>query len=192
MKNTITLLLVIFSCLSMSSQELIDYLNVGNTIEFNGQKMVLRWSSHPMELYYLQEWIPEDETFDNYSQMFTVAVILSEEVTPQLAVQMKIQELEERAKTDACCNYQVYENNDEYILDFLVSDGNGETLNCVEWDIHHYKTAIINGKKAQQLNYISTRAYGDDILPFLESIKDKRVEWINALTQMDIKCEIKE
>ncbi len=154
-----------FSCVSMSSQEMIDYLNVGNTIEFNGQKMVLRWSTHPMELYYLQEWIPENETFDNYSQMFTVAVI--------------------------CCNYQVLENNGEYILDFLVSDGNGKTLNLLEWDIHHYKTAIINGKKAQQLNFISTRAYGDDIMPFLESIIDRRSEQINALTKMDIKCEIK-
>ena len=190
MKKIITLLFVVFCCISMSSQEVVDYLNVGNTIEFNGKKMVLKWCSHPMELYYLQEWIPEDETFDNYSQMFTVAVILAEEVTPELAVQMKIQELEERAKTDACCNYQVLENNGEYILDFLVSDGNGEKLNCVEWDIHHYKTAIINGNKAQQLNYISTRAYGDDILPFLESIKDKRIEWINALTQMDIKCKL--
>ena len=180
-----------FSCVSMSSQEIVDYLNVGNTIEFNGQKMVLRWSTHPMELYYLQEWIPENETFDNYSQMFTVAVILAEEVTPELAVQMKVEELEERAKTDACCNYQVLENNGEYILDFLVSDGNGNTLNLLEWDIHHYKTAIINGKKAQQLNFISTRAYGDDIMPFLESIKDKRAELINALTQMDVKCEIK-
>ena len=104
---------------------------------------------------------------------------------------MKVDELEERAKTDACCNYQVLENNGEYILDFLVSDGNGKTLNLLEWDIHHYKTAIINGKKAQQLNFISTRAYGDDIMSFLESIKDKRAEWINALTQMDVKCEIK-
>ena len=191
MKNILALLLVVFSCVSMSSQEMIDYLNVGNTIEFNGQKMVLRWSTHPVELYYLQEWIPENETFDNYSQMFTVAVILAEEVTPELAVQMKVEELEERAKSDACCNYQVLENNGEYILDFLVSDGNGKTLNLVEWDIHHYKTAIINGKKAQQLNFISTRAYGDDIMPFLESIKSKRAEWINALTQMDVKCEIK-
>ena len=179
-----------FSCVSMSSQEIVDYLNVGDTIEYNGQKMVLRWSTHPMELYYLQEWIPENETFDNYSQMFTVAVILAEEVTPELAVQMKVDELEERAKTDACCNYQVLENNGEYILDFLVSDGNGKTLNLVEWDIHHYKTVIINGKKAQQLNYISTRAYGNDIMPFLESIKDRRAEQINALTQMDIKISV--
>jgi len=183
--------MIMFSCVSMSSQEIVDYLNVGNTIEFNGQKMVLRWSTHPMEPYYLQEWIPENETFDNYSQMFSVAVITVEDLTPELAVQMKVDELEERAKTDACCNYQVLENNGEYILDFLVSDGNGKTLKLVEWDIHHYKTVIVNGKKAQQLNYISTRAYGDDIMPFLESIKNRRAELTTALTQMDIKCKIK-
>ena len=81
MKNILSLLLIVFSCASMSSQEIVDYLNVGNTIEFNGQKMVLRWSTHPMELYYLQEWIPENETFDNYSQMFTVAVLMPAAIT---------------------------------------------------------------------------------------------------------------
>ncbi|MBQ2563273.1 MAG: hypothetical protein II559_07670 [Muribaculaceae bacterium] len=36
MKNILALLLIVFSCASMSSQEVVDYLNVGSTIEFNG------------------------------------------------------------------------------------------------------------------------------------------------------------
>ena len=36
MKNILALLLIVFSCVSMSSQEVVDYLNVGSTIEFNG------------------------------------------------------------------------------------------------------------------------------------------------------------
>ena len=28
--------MIVFSCVSMSSQEVVDYLNVGSTIEFNG------------------------------------------------------------------------------------------------------------------------------------------------------------
>ena len=83
------------------------------------------------------------------------------------------------------------ENNGEYIIDFLVSDGADGKLNVVEADIHHYKPVIVEGKKAIQLNFYSRRAYGDDIIPFLESLKEKKVDWINELTQMKIVCKMK-
>ena len=73
MKKIITLLLVMFSCVSMSSQEIVDYLNVGNTIEFNGQKMVLRWSTHPMELYYLRSCTISKNGFLRMRRSTTIA-----------------------------------------------------------------------------------------------------------------------
>ena len=107
------------------------------------------------------------------------------------AVEAKVQELEERKKSDKCCNYLVYERDGEYVLDFLVSDGADGKLNCVEVDIHHYKPVTVNGKKAVQLNFYSRRAYGDDIIPFMESLKDKKDDWITELTQMKIVCKMK-
>lgn len=57
------------SCLSMFSQETIDYLNVGKTIKFEEQEFNLAWSSHPADNYYIQEWLPKGENFDSYSKI---------------------------------------------------------------------------------------------------------------------------
>ncbi|MBQ8050347.1 MAG: hypothetical protein IJ197_02065 [Bacteroidaceae bacterium] len=184
-------LIVLISCLSMFSQETIDYLNVGKTIKFGKQKLSLAWSSHPVDYYYIQEWLPKGENFDNYSQMFTLSLHFSEELTPLIAAQNKAAELEERGKNDKICHYNILENGDEYIVDFLVSDTENGLVKIVEHDVHHYKQVISYGKKALQLTFISERSYGDDIMPFLQSLKDRRENVIMDLTQMNIKCKVK-
>ena len=187
----LSFILMMTCVMAFSQEEIVDYLHVGKTLKFQGKKFELKWSQHPMEVYYLQEWLPKGETFDNYEQMLSVSLAFSEALTVQYAVEAKIQELEERKKSDKCCNYLVYENDGEYLIDFLVSDGADGKLNCVEVDIHHYKPVTVNGKKAIQLNFYSRRAYGDDIIPFLESLKDKKDDWIKELTQMKIVCKMK-
>ena len=96
MKRISVTLIVLISCLAIFSQETIDYLNVGKTIKFGKQKYSLAWSSHPTDYYYIQEWLPKGEAFDNYSQMFTVSLHFSEELTPLIAVQSKAAELDKR------------------------------------------------------------------------------------------------
>ena len=187
----LSFILMLTCVMAFSQEEIVDYLHVGKTLKFQGKKFELKWSQHPMEVYYLQEWLPKGETFDNYEQMLSVSLAFSEALTVQYAVEAKIQELEERKKSDKCCNYLVYENDGEYLIDFLVSDGADGKLNCVEVDIHHYKPVTVNGKKAIQLNFYSRRAYGDDIIPFLEFLKDKKEDWIKELTQMIIVCKMK-
>ena len=152
MKRISVTLIVLISCLAIFSQETIDYLNVGKTIKFGKQKYSLAWSSHPTDYYYIQEWLPKGEAFDNYSQMFTVSLHFSEELTPLIAVQSKAAELDKRGMYDKICNYNM---------------------------------------KALQLTFISERSYGDDIMPFLNSLKDRRENVITDLTQMNIKCRVK-
>jgi hypothetical protein len=92
---------------------------------------------------------------------------------------------------DKICNYKIFENGDEYILDFLVSETEDGLVKIVEHDVHHYKQVTSHGKKALQLTFISERSYGDDIMPFLNSLKDRRKNVITDLTQMNIKCRVK-
>jgi hypothetical protein len=191
MKKISLTLIALLSCLSMFSQETIDYLNVGKTIKFEEQEFNLAWSSHPADNYYIQEWLPKGENFDSYSKMFTVAIHFSEDLTPSIAVQNKATELDERGKIDKICRYDIYENEDEYIIDFLVSDQENGELKIVEHDVHHYKQVTINGKKALQLTFISERSYGDDILPFLKELKERRENVISDLVQMNIKSKVK-
>ncbi len=188
MKKLLLTSLLFFCCVSLYSQEAVDFLQIGKTLKFNGEKFYLKWSSHPRDYYYIQEWVPKKESPETYNQMFTVTLHLSEELTPALAVQYKVAELEKRSETDKCCNYNVFENDGEYILDFLVSEGEEGYLKVVEHDIHHYKQVHINGKKALQLNFYSHRSYGDDILPFLQKLQEDRTVLIEAVTKMKIKC----
>ena len=123
--------------------------------------------------------------------MLSVSLHFNETLSVQYALEAKVQELEERKKSDKCCNYLVYGNDGEYIIDFLVSDGADGELNMVELDIHHYKPVVVDGKKAIQLNSYSRRAYGDEIIPFLESLKEKKAGWIKGLSQMKIVCKVK-
>ncbi len=186
----LSLVLILTCVMAFAQEEVVDYLNVGKTLKFQGETFELKWCSHPMEAYYIQEWLPEGYTFDNYEQMLTVTLAFSEVLTAQYAVEAKVQELEERKKID-CAYYYVYENNGEYVIEFMVMDGADGKVNFVEVDIHHYKLVTVNGKKAVQLNFYTRRAYGDDINPFIESLDDKTDDWINELTQMKIVCKMK-
>ena len=184
-------LMMILTCvMAFAQEEVVDYLNVGKTLKFQGKTFELKWCSHPMEAYYIQEYLPDGYTFDDYEQMLTVTLAFSEELTAQDAVEAKVQELEKRKKSD-CAYYYVYEKGGEYVIDFLVSDGSDGKLNCIEVDIHHYKPVTVNGKKAVQLNFYTHRAYGDDVQPFIESFEDRIDDWINELTQMKIVCKMK-
>lgn len=114
--------------------------------------------------------------------MFTVCVVLCD-ATPYEAVQAKIAELERRKRSDPVVNYVAVENNGEYILEFIVSDSSNGEMNTVEVDVHHYRQMNVNGRKAIVLSFYSSRAYGDDIKGFIQSIPDKRNLWYDGMSK---------
>lgn len=169
-----------------SAETVVQYFDAGNPITYCGEKFHLAWSTRPYDFYILQEYLPEGETLDNYTQMFTVSVIFYGDApyNSAKAIDMKIAELTERKKTDKICNWVVAENDGEKILDFIVSDGKDGRLDCVEADIHYYRDLVIGGRKASVLLFYSRRAYGDDILPFIESIPSQREKWYQGMTDL--------
>lgn len=157
-----------------------EYFNIGNPINYCGTEYHFAWSSHPQEDYYLQEYLPQGESPEHFNQMFTVSVRFWDR-TAKECVEAKIAELQQRKKQDPVINYLVYENGNEYILEFVVSDSSDGKVNTVELNIHYYREMTIDDRKATVLEFYSHRAYGDDIMPFLESIPDKRVGWIEGM-----------
>lgn len=175
----LTLFTTLFS--GLIAQEPTAKFNVGNPIRFGKEKFHLGWSSHPAENYYIQEYFPKGEQPESYRQMYTLSLHFGDR-TPSEAVEAKIAELNARRKNgDALCRYAVYENDDERMLDFLVSAGENGTLSVVEWDIHRYRQIEIDGRPALLLMFYSHRAYGDDILPFLKKLPEKRTERLEEL-----------
>lgn len=177
-----------------SSETITRYFDVGNPIKFGGDKYYFAWSSRPYDFYMLQEYLPKGQSFEDYTKMFTVSVMFTGDspMTSADAMKYKVAELEEIKKSDPVCNYIVSENDGEYIVDFIVSNSNDKgELEFVEVDIHYYRDIVVKGMKATYLLFYSCRAYGDDIMPFLESIPSKREQWYKDITELDILPEFK-
>ena len=188
MKTTFTLIVSLFCCLGLSAQSFTEYFSVGNPLKYCDTAFSFAWSANPHENYYVQEYLPQGESLEHYTQMFNVSVIFWDR-SPLDAVQAKIAELDQRKKIDPVTNYMAAENNGEYILEFIVSDSNNGKMNTVELDVHHYKHMTINGKKATVLSFYSSRAYGDDITAFIQSIPQKRSAWYEGMSNLKIKPE---
>lgn len=185
MKALITLIASLLCCVGLSAQTVTEYFNVGDPIKYCGTDYSLVWSARPQDNYYVQEYLPEGESLERYNQMFTVGVIFWN-ITPLEAVIAKIAELEERKKADPVINYLVSENDGGYILEFIVSDTSDGKVNTVEVDVHYYKQMTINGRTASVLSFYSCRAYGDDIMPFMRSIPEKRDAWYKGMNDLKI------
>lgn len=185
MKAIATLISSMLCCLGLSAQTVTEYFDAGNPIKYCGTEYSLVWSAHPQENYYIQEYLPKGESLEHYNQMFTVSVIFWDR-TPLDAVQAKIAELEQRKNTDPVTNYMVAENNGEYILEFIVSDSSDGEMNTVEVDVHYYKQMTISGRSASVLSFLSCRAYGDDIMQFIQSIPEKRNTWYEGMTNLKL------
>ncbi|MBD5215485.1 MAG: hypothetical protein HDS78_03050 [Bacteroidales bacterium] len=82
------------------------------------------------------------------------------------------------------------ENNGEYILEFIVSDSSDGKMNIVEVDLHYYKQMTINGRSASVLSFYSCRAYGDDIMPFIQSIPEKRNAWYEGMGSLKTQSQV--
>ncbi|MBP5467978.1 MAG: hypothetical protein J6Z11_01885 [Candidatus Riflebacteria bacterium] len=176
---------------SLFAQNNTDFLNIGNKITFFGEDFYFGYSSNPIKNYYFEEFFPKGDNPERFNKMFTVTIFLNENANPKEATVAKISEIEQRKQIDPVCNYVVYENDNEFILDFLVSKSEGENIDFVEHNVHHYKQISINGNNGIQINFYSHRAYGDDITPFLKNLKTEKENIIMDLTKMNIDCSLK-
>lgn len=188
MKKYILVLMLTFCQSLLYAQDVKTYFVTDNPITYDNSQFYLGWSANPNKGYYVHEYFVEGERPEDYNRMFTIN-LLESSITPKVAVELKEAELDERKKSDKICNYMTLNKDDEYVIDFLVSDAGDGDLTTVEWDIHYYKTVNINGKTYLQLLFFSQRAYGDDIIPFIKSIPDRREAKIVELTEMPLKVK---
>ena len=175
------------------AEEVKEYFSVGNPIEFMDEKFNLAWSSHPVDVFYIQEYLTKGENFNNYTKMFTVNIVFCDQ-SPEQALRDKIIELDKRKKFDPVTRYQLSKTDDDWFLTFLVSDADttkGTGVSLVEADVHCYRTMTIDGKNAIVLLFYSARAYGDDMEKFLKAMKDNAEKWQDAIHKMNFVPEFK-
>ena len=185
MKKVILVLVFLWMGKWSYAQTVKEFFVADNPIIFDNTQFYLGWSANPKKGYFLHEYFPKGETPEHFNKMFTVNIVETR-ITAKDAAVAKVNELTKRKETDDICNYKVYENGDEYIVAFLVSDMANGQLTTVEWNIHYYKDIEIGGKHYSQLVFFSQQAYGDDIIPFIQSLSEIKSEKIIALANIGL------
>lgn len=171
-----------------SKTEPIDRIGVKGPLTFNKTRFNLSSTDTPNATYYIQEYLPGGEKSESFHQMLTLH-LFDKDITVKAAVKQKVQELENRKKTDPTCQYQVTEAPDgkEFIVDFLLGESKGEMMTIIEFNIYRYKQVDLGDKKKGILVYAYTkRAYGDDITPFLKNLRNERSDFLNVMIGSEI------
>ena len=94
-------------------------------------------------------------------------------------VNSKIEELKKRKEQDPITNYRILENNNtnEYLLDFLISDGD-----IYEWNVYKYRTITTKKGAAVLVFAYVVRSFKDSeidldsFFPFLKSEREAIIQ----------------
>jgi hypothetical protein len=166
----------------------IERLGVKGPLTFNHTSYELSWTSHPNDVYFIQEYLPKGETSEHYNQMLSIFLLVSD-VHPEVALQQKKEELEKRKEKDPTCNYAITVSPDgsECIIDFLVGESKNDKMTIQEFNVHRYRQVDLgNGKKGILVYAYSKRAYGNDITRFLKKLGDFRIEMLHEMIGADV------
>lgn len=180
-----SLLLIIFST---AKSQTIERIGLKGPIEFNNTEFILAWSQKPNANYYVQEYLPKNETVERFNELITVNVFVLD-VTVEKAIQQKVNELTKRKEIDKVCNFSVIDSPDgtESILDCLLSSGNDQKLDVVEFVIYRYKQIELeNHKKALLIYSYSKRSYDENIIKFLNGLSSERESLLNVMISAEM------
>jgi hypothetical protein len=192
-QSTLLLLiaLLFFGFTFKDKEDVKDYLNVPGPLMFDNINYNLAWSSHPADNYYLQEYIPQSDSIDNFNKMILINVIVSNSIKLKDVVAAKISELKKMQKQNPVIQFKAYDNKEtgEDMIDFLLSENeaDGNHLKLVERNVYRYKEFTDkSGQKGILLFGTSTRSYGHDIYSFFADLKEHRTDMIMKVGDFSI------
>lgn len=167
------------------SDQATDFLGIGKKLKFNNKEFNLAWSSNPTSGYYKQEYLLDSSTVENYNEMILVEA-LKGKLSTKDAVETKVVELKKMKEKNPMINWNVYQNNNEHIIDFVISDG----ATVYEWNLYRYSTV----KDSKRNKFLVMRAYSykdklytnEDLKPFFNRIVENRDDYIKKLSELEI------
>lgn len=165
----------------------VNYLNISNPLKIENKEYDLVWSSHPNQNYFKQEYLTSDQTLEKYKKMVLIEFVKGD-FKLENVIQQKVSELEELKKNNPIVNFQVYENNDEYILDFLLSENSkvGKEIKIVERNIYRNKIIKEKGNNGIFLFAISEKGYENDLEAFFNNLKNNSSELIETVGNFNL------
>jgi hypothetical protein len=181
MKQFLFVMAIILS--SFKNTGTTDKIGVKGPLTFNKTVFDLSWVSNPNSNYYVQEYLPKNESEDHFNQMLSIFLLIGN-TTPAEAAQQKANELTARKSIDATCNFAISRSADkkEILLDFVLGEKGVE-----EFNVYRYKQIDLPDKQKALLLYAySKRAYGNNVTTFLQNLKTERTNIVNEMAAIQL------
>jgi len=177
------LIALLIPTLSLIAQnEVTDYLSIPGPINIDSKIYHLAWSSHPDDNYYKQEYLASNDNIEKYKTLIMIDFIKGD-FKLEDAINQKVGELEKMKQSNPVINYNTYENNGEFILDFTISKNSddGKEILIAERNVYRYKLISDKNNSGILLFGISERGYKENIDLFFKNLKENSTKTIEAV-----------
>lgn len=132
----------------------VDHLGVSGPIDFAGRAYRLAWSAAPRSGYWKQEYVPDGQSADAWTQMLLVE-LLADGTKVADTVRAQVRMLNPRGKADRARlqaaareqglrdvrllrDLKLLHNGDEVILEFVLAGQDDADAFVVEWNAYRY------------------------------------------------------
>ena len=188
MKRRLVLFLMLMVQFFMAQNKVEDYLHLGDKYRFDNKDYELVWSSHPASNFYKQEYILPNENVEKYKRLILIDFIEGD-LNPKDVLSGLANSLENSKKQNPVINYKVYEKNNEYMIDFIMSENSqdGKDVLILERNVYRYFRINTPKRKGILLFGVSDRAYTKKEMDNMFSVlKNKKLDLVNKVIQIEV------
>ena len=188
MKRRLVLFLMFIAQFVMAQNKVEDYLHLGSKYRFDNKDYELVWSSHPASNFYKQEYILPNENVEKYKRLILIDFIEGD-LNPKDVLSGLANSLENSKKQNPVINYKVYEKNNEYMIDFIMSENSqdGKDVLILERNVYRYFRINTPKRKGILLFGVSDRAYTKKEMDNMFSVlKNNKFELVNKVAKIEV------
>ena len=188
MKRRLVLFLMLIVQFFMAQNKVEDYLHLGDKYRFDNKDYGLVWSSHPASNFYKQEYILPNENVEKYKRLILIDFIEGD-LNPKDVLSSLANSLENSKKQNPVINYKVYEKNNEYMIDFIMSENSqdGKEVLILERNVYRYFRINTPKRKGILLFGVSDRAYTKKEMDNMFSVlKNNKLELVNKVAKIEV------
>ena len=188
MKKRLVLFLMFIAQFVMAQNKVEDYLHLGSKYRFDNKDYELVWSSHPASNFYKQEYILPNENVEKYKRLILIDFIEGD-LAPKDVLSGLVNSLENSKKQNPVINYKVYEKNNEYMIDFIMSENSqdGKEVLILERNVYRYFRINTPKRKGILLFGVSDRAYTKKEMDNMFSVlKNNKLELVNKVAKIEV------
>ena len=188
MKKRLVLFLMFIAQFVMAQNKVEDYLHLGSKYRFDNKDYELVWSSHPASNFYKQEYILPNENVEKYKRLILIDFIEGD-LAPKDVLSGLVNSLENSKKQNPVINYKVYEKNNEYLIDFIMSENSqdGKEVLILERNVYRYFRINTSKRKGILLFGVSDRAYTKKEMDNMFSVlKNNKLELVNKVAKIEV------